>query len=306
MKTFRVMVPTDFSEGADLALEHALYLTKKFEGELHILHVAELPTMSIPDFPADLFDFAYDQAMAKMTVLLDKHGDHVPPVTKAVQAGKPARPAAEVILTYADDNNIDFIVMGTHGRRGPRRFLLGSITEEVIRRASCPVFTVRTGKKAWPMPQIDRILVPVDFSHKTRQIIGVAARFAEHYDASITLMHVVNLEFYPFYGYPVDPIREIEQNILVSSETKLNEYVSELQGAGIITNWTTDSGHPAQQIRSFADENDFDLIVVGSHGRSGFDRAMVGSISEKVLRSAHCPVVVVNTGSDAMQLGVAA
>lgn len=306
MKTFHILVPTDFSDGADLAFEHGIFLANKFDGELHLLHVAELPTITLPDFPAELFDVARNNGMAKMNELIDRQDVALPPIKRIVVGGTPAIPAAERIIQYAGANDVDFIVMGTHGRRGARRLLMGSVTEEVIRRAPCPVLTMRAGKKAWPLPRVDRILVPVDFSQASRQIIGVASRMAEHYGASVNLLHVVDLEFYPYYGFGSDPFPSVEKDMLEASEEKLAALATELQGAGIITTWDTVRGHAAATIRREAGERDVDLIVIGSHGRSGMDRALVGSVSEKILRSAHCPVMVVNTGDHVNQMGVAA
>lgn len=306
MKTFHILVPTDFSDSATLALEHGIFLTKKFDGELHLLHVAELPTITLPDFPSDLFEVARKMGMDRLGELLEQQEVDLPPVKRVVMAGTPSDPAAEVIIDYAKANEVDFIVMGTHGRRGARRLLLGSVTEEVIRRSPCPVLTMRTHKKAWTLPRVDRIMVPIDLGASTRQVIGVASRIAEHYNAAITLAHVVDLEYYPYYGFGSDPFPEIKQEMIEASDAKLAELAAELQAAGIIATWDTAKGHPASALKELAEERDVDLIVIGSHGRSGFDRAMVGSISEKVLRSAHCPVMVVNTGDDAKQLGVSA
>jgi nucleotide-binding universal stress UspA family protein len=306
MKSFRILVPTDFSDSALLALEHGIFLTKKFDGELVLLHVAELPTITIHDFPSDLFELARDGGMDRMGELLEKQEVALPPVKRVVLAGTPSEPAADVIVEYAKTNEVDFIVMGTHGRRGMRRLLLGSVTEEVVRRSPCPVLTTRTHKEAWSLPRADLILVPVDFGSSTRQIIGVASRMAEHYGAAITLAHVVNLEYYPYYGFGSDAYPEIKKSMIEASEEKLIELATELQGAGLDVSWKTIKGHPAAALRQLAEEADIDLIVIGSHGRSGFDRAMVGSVSEKVLRSAHCPVMIVNTGDETEQLGIAA
>jgi len=306
MKSFRILVPTDFSDSALLALEHGIFLTKKFDGELVLLHVAELPTITIHDFPSDLFELAREGGMDRMGELLEKQEVALPPVKRVVLAGTPSEPAADVIVEYAKTNEVDFIVMGTHGRRGMRRLLLGSVTEEVVRRSPCPVLTTRTHKEAWSLPRADQILVPVDFGSSTRQIIGVASRMAEHYGAAITLAHVVNLEYYPYYGFGSDAYPQIKKSMIEASEEKLIELATELQGAGLDVSWKTIKGHPAAALRQLAEEADIDLIVIGSHGRSGFDRAMVGSVSEKVLRSAHCPVMIVNTGDETEQLGIAA
>jgi nucleotide-binding universal stress UspA family protein len=294
MKTFHILVPTDFSECADLALEHGIFLANQFEGELHLLHVAELPTITLPDFPADLFEVARTQGLSRMRDLIEQQEVTLPPTKRVVMAGTPSEPAADVIVEYAKANGMDFIVMGTHGRRGARRLFLGSVTEEVARRAPCPVLTMRAGRKAWPLPRVERILVPVDFSGSTRDLVFTATRMAEHYDAAVTLLHVVDLEFYPYYGFGSDPYPMVEKDLLEASEAKLTELATELQAAGIVTTWLTKKGHPAATIRDLADRRDVDLIVIGSHGRSGLDRALMGSVSEKVLRTAHCPVLIMH------------
>ncbi|MDA0875243.1 MAG: universal stress protein [Bacteroidetes bacterium] len=295
MKTFHILVPTDFSECADLAFEHGIYLANKFEGELHLLHVAELPTITLPDFPADLFEVARSQGMSRMRDMIERQELQLPPIKRVVMAGTPAEPAADVVVDYAKANGVDFIVMGTHGRRGARRLFLGSVTEEVARRAPCPVLTVRAGRKAWPLPRVERILVPVDFGDSTRDVVGSATRMAEHYDAAVTLLHVVDLEFYPYYGFGSDPYPMVERDLMDASERKLTDLAAEMQAAGIVTTWLTEKGHPAATIREVADRRDVDLIVIGSHGRSGLDRALMGSVSEKVLRTVHCPVLVMHT-----------
>ncbi len=135
MKTFHKLVPTDFSDSALLALEHGIHLANLFEGELHILHVAELPTITLPDFPSDLFEAAKSIGMKRLGELIEQQTMELPPGKRVVLPGTPSDPAADAIIGYAEANDIDFIVMGTHGRRGVRRMLMGSVTEEVIRRS---------------------------------------------------------------------------------------------------------------------------------------------------------------------------
>jgi len=90
MKSFRILVPTDFSDSALLALEHGIFLTKKFDGELVLLHVAELPTITIHDFPSDLFELAREGGMDRMGELLEKQEVALPPLKRVVLAGTQA------------------------------------------------------------------------------------------------------------------------------------------------------------------------------------------------------------------------
>ena len=297
MKRFTALVPIDFSEASKCALAHAINLATGFGGEIHMLNVAEVPTRALSSLPLDFVDVVEEERMEALNEMLDSFESDLPPVTKIVRSGIPSKSPAEIILEYSKDAKVDVIVMGTHGRKGPRRMLMGSVTEEVLRRALCPVLSVRAQKKACLLPAIEKILVPVDFSDATEKIIAVAEDIALRTKAVITLMHVVDIEFYPFYGLTVDPAQLIERNMIDISMNKLNDMVLKLRDRGLKANWETDTGHAARIVTEYADRNKVDMIILGTHGRSGFDRMMLGSIAEKVLRSAHCPTMVVNTST---------
>jgi len=295
MKSYKILVPTDFSDTARCALAHAINLARKFEGEIHLLHVAEIPTPAIPDLPLDIIDIVEEKGIADLDELVNSFEMDLPEITRVVRAGIPSKPPADVVLEYAKDLQADVLVMGTHGRRGARRFLLGSVTEEVVRRSICPVLTIRKQKKVYLMPSVHKILVPIDFSDASKKLVDLAAEFALKLDAKLTLMHVVDIEFYPYYGLTEDPVRLIERNMIDIAMDKLNDTVEMLRDQGVRANWETDTGRTVRVVNEYAERKEIDLILVGSHGRSGFDRLMLGSISEKVLRSAPCPVMIMNT-----------
>lgn len=135
----RILLPTDGGEGVDSAIEHALELAGTYDAELHVLHViddASLDSVS-EDAMADLRQRA-DDAVADVAERATSAGVGT---ETAVREGSPHRE----ILDYADDAGVDMIVMGTHGRSGVGRVLVGSVTERVVRAASVPVVTVRVG-----------------------------------------------------------------------------------------------------------------------------------------------------------------
>jgi universal stress protein A len=140
-----ILVPTDFSETADTALEYAAALAARFGASLHLLHVFTDPYRGAPgaDLYApvapDLQERALDEAQASLATRLAAHQTTARPGTCAVVSGLTAKQIAQ----YADDHAIDLIVMGTHGRRGVAHLLLGSVAEHVVRIAPCPVLTVR-------------------------------------------------------------------------------------------------------------------------------------------------------------------
>ena len=136
----RILLPTDGSEGVERAVEHALSLARDRGADLHVLHVADTSTL-----PLDAHSEAavqYMEAVAEESVaeILERAEDAgIESAVGAVRRGRPDR----TILAYADEHDVDLIVMGTHGRTGLDHLLLGSVTERVVRSADVPVLTVR-------------------------------------------------------------------------------------------------------------------------------------------------------------------
>ena len=139
----RVLVPTDFSEASQVALEYAVAVAEAFEASLHLLHVVErLPSdvwQSSSAVPAGLYEEVERGAREGVNRLLTEQQRTRLRVQSAVQAGKPFLE----IIRYARDHDIDLIVMGTHGRGPVVQLLMGSVAEKVVRKAPCPVLTVR-------------------------------------------------------------------------------------------------------------------------------------------------------------------
>ena len=128
MKRFTALVPIDFSEASKCALAHAINLATGFGCEIHMLNVAEVPTRALSSLPLDFVDVVEEERMEALNEMLDSFESDLPPVTKIVRSGIPSKSPAEIILEYAKDLAVDVIVMGTHGRRGARRMLIGSVT----------------------------------------------------------------------------------------------------------------------------------------------------------------------------------
>lgn len=134
----RILIPTDGSEGATVAAGQAVELAYRFEAALHAIYVIDTETGMDTDIEGvfEAFEEAGRKAVDSVIDLADNAG--VESVVAEVAQGRPP----EVILAYADEHDIDMIVMGTHGRTGIDRLLLGSVTEEVVRKSPVPVLTV--------------------------------------------------------------------------------------------------------------------------------------------------------------------
>ncbi|MDX1395541.1 MAG: universal stress protein [Gemmatimonadota bacterium] len=274
----RILFPTDLSEHAAAALPHAIGLAALEGGELHLLHV-----MALHGSSGALMDELEGEDDAREA--LDGMGTGESRVIRAVVRAVSAGPA---ILDYADVNDVDAIVMGCHGRRGFRRLLMGSVTEEVIRVGRWPVLTVRKGPQSLvATANYGRILAPVDFSSNTAPGVELAADLARRFSARLDLVHVIDIPVLPeFYGPVMAPSLNLDQAVERAHE-ELAGVTADLGDIDVHTDIRV--GGAATQILEAA-EDGVDLIVIPTHGYSGWDRLLLGSVAENVLRRADCPV----------------
>ncbi len=158
------------------------------------------------------------------------------------------------------------------------------------------------------MLRIEKILCPVDFSEYSVKAYDYARSLAQHYGAKLLLQHVVQpmTSAYPYYAFP-DALNEVFWNLETRAGQKLSEFASAHQTDGFETERFVQKGTVPDCILAFAGSQEADLIVMGTHGRHGFDHLTMGSVTEKVLRKAHCPVLVVRKPAhDFVQPGDAA
>jgi nucleotide-binding universal stress UspA family protein len=144
------------------------------------------------------------------------------------------------------------------------------------------------------MLRIEEVLCPVDFSEYSAKAYEYAQSLAQHYGATLLLQHVVQplTSTYPYYAFP-EAINEVFWNLETSADEKLSELMSAHPVDGFETQRFVHKGTVPECVLAFADSQGADLIVMGTHGRHGFDHFTMGSVTEKVLRKARCPVLVV-------------
>jgi nucleotide-binding universal stress UspA family protein len=205
--------------------------------------------------------------------------------------------AAGAITRYAGEQAIDVVVMGTHGRRGLRHLLLGSVAEEVVRQSPCPVLTVpetmttgRLGEGAL------RILVPVDFSTHAKEALRSAKALATLTGAQLDLLHVVEEVMHPaFYNTGAISVYDVQPDIEEKARYHLKRIDEETGPATLPVHYAVQSGYAAAEITDYAKANGIDLIVMATHGLTGLAHFFMGSVAEKVVRTAPCPVFVVKS-----------
>lgn len=150
----RILVPTDFSGTSEAALRYGVALARAFKAQLHLLHVPEHPGEAAEiEYPIGLFENMQNAANDRLGHLLPEAEARELRPECAMRLGKPT----DEIVRYAAEHEMDLIVMGTHGREGVTRAVLGSVAEKVVRRAPCPVLAVHNPEREFVMPEAKRI-----------------------------------------------------------------------------------------------------------------------------------------------------
>lgn len=295
MKIRRILYPTDFSACAEQALDHALFLARQYEAELHILNAVVLhaddPANPERQFPGsvELLDRMTALASERMAELVPQEEREVLRVREVQERGFAAAP---IILEYADEHDIDLVVMGTHGRRAAARFFLGSVATEVVRHAECPVMTIREADPPREVEAFERILVPLDFSRHSLVALAYAKDLASRYGAGLQLLHVIELATYPTLYGPAAAMFDLEKIRQVSFDA-MDRAVEETPGPQVNCETHVTSGRVASEIAAFAEAHESDLVVISTHGLTGFERMLTGSTAEQVTRVVACPVFTV-------------
>jgi nucleotide-binding universal stress UspA family protein len=192
-------------------------------------------------------------------------------------------PAAE-IAALAAAGPYDLIALCSHGRSGISRLLFGSVTEEVMHRATVPVFVVHPVERGMAPRPLRRLVVPLDGSHRSASIVPHVGALARALNAPVELVTVVSP------AHPADlPIEVVSQNIYRNQK--------ELQALGLEAGVSVLFGDPAEQVLEFADTRGGDLIAIATHGRTGLDHLRYGSVAETILRRSALPLLVLRTAA---------
>jgi nucleotide-binding universal stress UspA family protein len=295
----KILFPTDFSKCAEQALAHAVFLAGKYKAEINVLHVVTLfndqpgiirnEINETEEIIRKLEEIAENQLNK---VVNTKSSDEI----KIITAMEREVSAAPAILEYASDNNIDLIVMGTHGRRGLGHVLLGSAAEEVVRMAPCPVFTIRELKEPKPVKQVNNILVPIDFSNHSQKALAYASEIAQSYNAQLQVIHIIEETMHPAFSVTgKSSIFDLVPGIKDDSRKRAEKMIKKFVSDKVKTKIFVQGGRAANDIIKFAKENSTDLIVIATHGLTGLEHMLLGSVTEKVVRMAHCPVFTVKS-----------
>jgi len=290
----KILVATDFSSTADSAEKLAFQLARLLGAELHLIHVRvilEDPLMAEEhQLEIERLMSSADEA-TKEAFDRTRGGDREITVeTHLVRSVS----AAEAIVETASELECDLVVMGTHGRRGIKHLLLGSVAENVLRSVDIPVLTVRPGIEVGTLGP-KRILVAYDFSDRSATAVRVAGDWATVFDAEITILHVVEPVVYPEF-YAINVVSDDVMTRLRDRATEALDDAAEKILGDRPVNASVLIGRATDTIIAEARPENFDLVVMGTRGLTGLEQLVLGSVAEGVLR--RCPVPLLTVSSE--------
>ncbi len=291
----KLLCPVDFSPGSQQAMRVAVRLANERNAELVLVHSWYLPPVAFAGeftYPPEVVQQLSDEAERGLEAAVAEAGKlGARHVTSRLLAGPPWQ---QIVDLAKHDPAIGLIVIGTHGRSGLARVVLGSVTELVVRHAPCPVLTVRPETQPRPF---SHVLYPVDLSKPAHDAMSLAAELAQPGGAGITLLHV--LERPASSGDDLDP--DFHRELDARAAALLDRWTAELRTkVDAPVTQLTRIGRPGAQILALLDEDPtFDLVVMGSHGHTGASRLLLGSVAEKVVRHARCLVLVAHSSNSA-------
>ncbi|ELZ57402.1 MULTISPECIES: universal stress protein [Halorubrum] len=278
----RICVPTDDSDAAAAALDHALAVAADHGATVHLLHVADTTRDSVTRIGGDVVDVLEREGESIVADAAARAADRgVETETAVRQGGVP-----ETVAAYAAEADADLLVMSTRGRQGVER-LVGSTTERVVRQSSVPVLTLRPGDDETAYPYED-VVVPTDGSGAATAALDRAIPIAERAGATVHVLSVVATGGIGVGDY-------VDADVLAEyADDEVAEGVERVEAAGVAAVGAVEVAPSAPRgIRAYVEEHGVDLVAMGTHGRTGVSRYLLGSVAERALRTVPVPVLTV-------------
>lgn len=284
-----ILIPTDGSDEIVGAIEHGVALADRYEATVHALSVVDPGAAEDLITDASLWEPVYEsrtEAAHRATAEVKEHAaDHGVSVVESVRDGDPTRE----IVAYADEH-ADLITMGTHGRTGLSRYLVGSVTTSVVQSASVPVLSTHLSNPPQTMEYSD-ILIATDGTDGSADAAEHAIMLSYQHEATLHALYVVDSKL----GTDTPVQNVLEQD----GERAVSEVTAAAEANGVTTVEQIVTGVPSKEINAAVDEHDAELLVVGTHGRTGLDRLVLGSVAERLIRTADVPVLTVRATDEA-------
>jgi nucleotide-binding universal stress UspA family protein len=296
----RILCPTDFSKFSFRAADYAVALGRHYDAEVHFLHVIPSALIHPEQYPyvAEAIPLAPEfrkRALERLDAFVALSRAEGVRTRFNVAEGAPVN----AILEAAEADRASLLCLGTHGREGVERLVLGSVAEKVLRKARCPVLTVsEPGDERAPKEAVFRnILCAVDFATLSLKAVEYCLSLAQEAGGRLTLVNAV--EWFPdeptWIGSPnvSDYRKEMEEQV----RTRLEEIVPRGAREWCDVSVVVRSGKAYRELLAVAAERKADLIAMGVRGRNPLDLMLFGSTTQHVVRHAECPVLTISEGS---------
>ena len=294
LKIKLILCPIDFSEFSERAYGYALSLAKHYRAKLVAQHVVELWRYPSASFAvsAELYEGFWqalrERGKKQLQEFVNNYSsDEIQPEL-AVHEGL----VPDCIMSFAQARKADVIVMGTHGRRGYDRLMLGSVTDRVMRMSSCPVLalskprhdSIAAEKDRDQVHHLSRILFCADFSENSERALNYAISATVEYGAELTLLHVLE----------ETPSRAKPEQAIAAAKERLDKLIPAEERKTLKIKTAVRVGKPYWQIIQLALEAQIDLVTMGVRGRGELDVAVFGSTTYRVMQLGTCPVLAVH------------
>lgn len=296
----KILCPTDFSDNADYALRYASALARKHGGSVDVVHVVDSGVLGAGGLDGIYVSSAdVHHSIENLKQHAQQQLDHLTKkehllgveVTPHLREGH----AADEVAAASDELGSDLIVVATHGRHGLDRLIFGSTCDKILRIAKVPVLSIKHPEREFLAEDgkslsIKHIFCPLDFSEFSHSALPQAEALAREFGAEMVLAHVVDARFdYP--EWTAQTSFNNSEHLVKSAEENLERSAKEIEDIAVSTR--VGVGVPARTLVEYATDAEADLIVLPTHGRTGLSHALLGSVAERVVRYAPCPVLTV-------------
>ena len=302
MNLERILVPVDFSSTSREALALAASLARRAGGRLTLLHVGATPTYSMtqawsPSMHMPIHELQQRMKRESQALVERWLQSDVPHGVEARTVLREGFPPEEIV---AEANEHDLVVIGTHGRTGTDRVVLGSVAERVVRHCKVPVLVAPGVSREAGRPvdtPFENVLVAIDFSESSTRALRAGIAMARTTGAKLTLLHVGISEAILISQVWMDAVSpamvEIHDRMAREAQRQLDRLMRDevpetLRGRALLR-----EGIAAETIVQQVPLGSYDLVVMGTHGHTGMQRVILGSVAERVLRHSPVPVLVV-------------
>jgi nucleotide-binding universal stress UspA family protein len=273
----KILVATDFSQHSGDALRMATFLAKGFHSEIVLIHV--IPEITGLKIDRDEIRKIGTGKLRELKTDMERKG--IPVAETILRLGTPF----ERIVEHSDELDVNLIVVGS-GKKG-KKYPLGTTAERVMLYADKPVLTVKPGGR----PLIRKIVCPVDFSEASKRALMNAFHLSRTFEAHLTVLTVFEPLLSSFFGPDKTPGVSREKDLVKRQQYQYDRFLQGFESENLTWTKIIRRGEPYKEILKAAKEAQPDLLVMGSQGRTGLSRLLMGSTTERVVREMPCSVI---------------